>query len=213
VKYSESAIQFLAASDVVPLAKNILDDASNSIPINKLIQRSSEYKDLFGNKFSEIFGTQILDETRIALRTLNGYKVNPILSLLRECKIWNIADNLISNDQLNLAKELIDSLNSNNFETMDLLSFTNRKSIPIKWSQLMFEQWTSELQENTRFQQNLSAYIEHYLGLYNHYINELSDYSKSGEIITILNSYASKSFEELESNEELWKFWQSLILN
>jgi hypothetical protein len=95
VKYSESAIQFLAASDVVPLAKNILDDASNSIPINKLIQRSSEYKDLFGNKFSEIFGTQILDETRIALRTLNGYKVNPILSLLRECKIWNIADNLI----------------------------------------------------------------------------------------------------------------------
>jgi hypothetical protein len=112
-----------------------------------------------------------------------------------------------------LAKELIDSLNYNNFETMDLLSFTNRKSIPIKWSKLMFEQWTSELQENTRFQRNLSTYIEHYLGLYNHYINELSDYSKSGEIITIVNSYASESFEELESNEELWKFWQSLISN
>ena len=213
VRYSESAIKFLAVSDVVPLAKSILEDASKSIPINKLIQRSSEYKYLFGNKFSEIFGTQIFDETRQVLKTLNGYNVNPILSLLRECEMWNLADNLISNDQLTFAKDLMYSLNSNNFETMDLLSFSNRKSIPIKWSKLIFEQWTSELQENTRFQHNLSAYIEHYLGLYNHYINELDDYSKSGEIITIVNSYASKSFEELESNEELWKFWQSLVLN
>lgn len=215
--YSESFIKFLAYADVVPLAKSLLDDFPNLIPLEQAIEQSGHYKYLLGNKYAEIFGEAIFEETRRVLRTRNGYKVNPALYALCECGIWNRADTLSSIEQVSFANELIDSLNSNNWATMNLLSFNNRQDIPIKWSKLLLEQWSDKLQTDSRIQKALLTYLEHYLGLVEHYKTELGTYARLEEILKILivitkeNSHALESISELASNEALWTFWRKFL--
>jgi hypothetical protein len=214
---SESAVKFLAAADTVPLAQALLDEASNLIPLDKLIEQSWHYEYLFGDKFTELFGQDILQETRRVLKTRNGYQVNPILSALRKCRIWDLADALIEPEQVNFANELIASLNSNNWETMSLLSFNNRGEIPIKWVKLLLEQWSADLSKNPQFRGALPYYLEHYLGLVKRYTNELGNYEKLREAVQVIvesasqNSHASESIAKLEANEHIWAFWQGLL--
>lgn len=214
---SESAVKFLAAADTVPLAQSLLDDASNLIPLDKLIEQSWHYEYLFADKFTELFGQDILKETRRVLRTRDGYKVNPILSALRKCRIWDLADALSEPEQVNFASELIASLNSNNWETMSLLSFNNRGEISIKWVKLLLEQWSVDLTENSWLQKTLPYYLEHYLGLVERYTNELGNYEEVRKSVQIIfesanqSSHASESVAKLETNELLWAFWQELL--
>jgi hypothetical protein len=151
------------------------------------------------------------------LLTGNGHKVNPALSALRKCGIWKIANTLSSTEQESFANELIDSLNSNNWATMNLLSFKNRQDIPIKWSKLLLEQWSDKLQTDSRIPKALIAYLEQYLGLVERYTTELGTYGRLEEVIKILivrtkdNPRALESISELASNESLWAFWRKLL--
>jgi len=142
----------------------------------------------------------------------DGYTVNPVLSSLRKCRIWDLANTLSELEQKNFANELIASLNANNWETMNLLSFDNRGEIPIKWVKLLLEQWADF--SSTRPGLNTS-YLGHYLGLVERYTNELGDYEKSKEVVQDIiestDSQNSESVAELEANELLWAFWQELI--
>jgi hypothetical protein len=209
--------KFLAYADVVPLAKSLLDDLPNQIPIDEAMQRREHYEYLLGDKYGEIFGQAIFNETRQVLLTCNGYKVNPALSALRKCGIWKIASTLSSTEQESFANELIDSLNSNNFETMDLLSFNNRKHIPLKWSKLMLEQWSDKLQNSHRIQEALLQYLGHYLGLVENYITELGTYPRLEEALKTVATLTKEDSGDLEivlklaSNESLWAFWQKLL--
>ncbi len=182
-----------------------------------MIKESRHYKYLFGNKFTELFGQDILKETRRVLRTRDGYQVNPVLSALRECQIWDLADALPEPEQVNFANELIGSLNSNNWETMDLLSFNNREETPIKWVRLLLDQWSADLSKNSRFQKALPYYLEHYLGLVERYTNELGNYEKLKEAVQIIvestgkSSHASENIAKLEDNEFVWALWQKIL--
>lgn len=93
-KFSQSWVSFLASVDEVPIAKSILDKASNLIKIEDVIKKSSYYSELFGSNFSSVFGKGILERTRQALKTRNGYEVNPYLATLRICGVWNVADSI-----------------------------------------------------------------------------------------------------------------------
>jgi hypothetical protein len=214
---SKSLKKFLASADVVPLAKSLLDNAQNVIPVSEVINHTKDYKKLFGDQFVEIFGESIFNETRRVLLTGNGHKVNPALSALRKCGIWKIANTLSSTEQESFANELIDSLNSNNWATMNLLSFKNRQDIPIKWSKLLLEQWSDKLQTDSRIPKALIAYLEQYLGLVERYTTELGTYGRLEEVIKILivrtkdNPRALESISELASNESLWAFWRKLL--
>ena len=170
---SKSFIKFLAYADVVPLAKSLLDDFPTLIPLDEVIRQSGHYSDLLGAKFADIFGEAILNETRQVLRTQDGYQVNPALFALRRCGIWNMADSLSLIEQKSFANELLLSLNSNNFETMSLLSFSNRIDIPIKWIKLLLEQWDENFRTSSSLQDKLLDYLEHYLGLVERYTTEL----------------------------------------
>jgi hypothetical protein len=87
---SKSAIKFIAAADIVPLSKSILEAASILIPTEEVITQGWHYKYLFGDRFSDLFGKDILKETQRALGTRNWDPINRSLSLLRECGIWQI---------------------------------------------------------------------------------------------------------------------------
>lgn len=214
---SKSFKKLFDSADVVPLAKSFLDDAPHLIPVNKVMNHIDDYKELFGDKYVEIFGEVIFNETRQILLTCNGYTVNPALSALRKCGIWNIASTLSSTEQASFANELIDSLNSNNFETMDLLSFNNRQDIPVKWSKLLLDQWSDKIQNNSRIQTALLSYLEQYLGLVERYTTELGTYTRLEEVLKILivrtqkNHSALESISKLASNESLWTFWRKLL--
>lgn len=214
---SKSFQKFLVSADIVPLAKSFLDDAPTLIPIDEVINQSGDYEELFGNKFVEIFGEAIFKETRLVLLTCNGYKVNPALSALRKCGIWKIANTLSSTEQESFANELIESLNSNNFGTMDLLNFNNRKDIPPKWSKLMLEQWLDKLLTSHRIQETFLCYLGHYLGLVENYITEFGTYPELEEALKIIGTLIKedtrdlKRVSKLASNESLWAFWQKLL--
>jgi len=207
---SDSAVKFLASADTVPLAHSILCDAADLIPIDRIIEQSYHYHELFGEKFEELFGMDILDGTRKALRTCNGYVVNPVLSTLRKCNLWELANNLAPEEQMLFSGELIASLNCNNFETMNLLSFCNRDKIPLKWIKLLFDKWTSVLKDDSWAQEKIPTYLMHYIGLFERYINELDD-SRLGDGLQIINSHASKKISELGPDDEAWNAWQNLI--
>ena len=212
LRHSESVVKFLTAADTVPLARTVLDEAPKLIPLDRVIKCSEHYACLFGDKFAEIFGQDILKETRRVLKTRDGYQVNPVLSILRECQIWDLANTLPDLEQKNFANELIASLNANNWETMSLLSFDNRNEIPIKWVKLLLEEWADFWSRHPRFNIN---YLERYLGLVERYINELGDYEKPKEvvqgIIESTDSQIAESVAELEANEPAWAFWQKLL--
>ncbi|MFM2432991.1 MAG: hypothetical protein RLZZ511_4205 [Cyanobacteriota bacterium] len=212
-RYSESAIKFLTSADSVPIAQSLLDEASILIPLKKVIREGNHYAYLFGDKFAEIFGQDILKETRQVLKTRDGYQVNPVLSVLRLCGIWNLADTLSELEQIGFANELVLSLNSNNWETMHLLNFNNRGEIPIKWIRLLLDQWSDFLMEWPGLKM---CYLEHYLGLLKRHKDELGDYEKSKEVIQgIIQSTdgrIAESVAELETNELAWEFWQEVVV-
>jgi hypothetical protein len=172
---------------------------------------------LFGDKFTELFGADILSETRQALKTRDGYKVNPILSALRKCRIWDLADTLILAEQESFGSELINSLNSNNWETMSLFSFANRKEIPIKWVKLLLDRWSIDLFENSWIQRNFPSYIEHYLGLVECYTAELGEYEKLGKVVQALTEstaqspYNSETFAKLDLTNICGNFGKSCL--
>jgi|GEM_PF-1802801 len=212
LSHSESVVKFLATADTVHLAQAVVDEASKLIPLDRVIKYSEHYAYLFGDNFTKIFGEDILKETRRVLKMRDGYTVNSVLSSLRKCRIWDLANTLSELEQKNFANELIASLNANNWETMNLLSFDNRGEIPIKWVKLLLEQWADF--SSTRPGLNTS-YLGHYLGLVERYTNELGDYEKSKEVVQDIiestDSQNSESVAELEANELLWAFWQELI--
>ncbi|MBN3923830.1 hypothetical protein [Nostoc sp. NMS4] len=208
-RYSESAIKFLASADIVPLAQSLLADAPHLIPIKKVIRQSSHYAQLLGNKYTEIFGESILKETRKVLKTRDGYQVNPVLSALRRCGIWNIANTLSPLDKVKFANELIVSLNSSNYETEDLLDFKNREDIPIQWGRLLLEEWLNNLRSDPQTQNTLPYYWKHYFGLVEHYTKELGNTPGQKEALKIIvslmneNSEISDQIKNLASNELL----------
>jgi hypothetical protein len=212
-RYSESAVKFLTAADTVPLAQSLLNEASTLIPLEKVIKQGDHYAYLFGDKFAEIFGQDILRETRRVLNTRDGYQVNPVLSALRLCGIWNWADTLPELEQKGFANQLVLSLNSHNWETMNLLNFNNRGDIPIKWIRLLLDQWSDLLA--TRSGLN-TCYLEHYLGLLKRHKDELGEHEKSKEVIQGIikstDNQIDESITELETNELAWKFWQELLV-
>ena len=190
---SKSFIKFLAYADVVPLAKSLLDDFPTLIPLDEVIRQSGHYSDLLGAKFAEIFGEAILNETRQVLRTRDGYQVNPALSALRRCGIWNMADSLSLIEQKSFANELLLSLNSNNFETMSLLSFSNRIDIPIKWIKLLLEEWDENFRTSSSLQGQLLYYLEHYLGLVERYTTELGPCSSLENALHVISQTIAKA--------------------
>lgn len=212
LRHSESVVKFLTAADTVPLARAVLNEAPKLIPLDRVIKYSGHYAYLFGDKFTEIFGQDILKETRRVLKTRDGYQVNPVLSILRECQIWDLANTLPEPEQKKFANELIASLHANNWETMSLLGFDNRNEIPIKWVKLLLEEWADLLSGYPTFKTN---YLEDYLGLVERYTNELGDYEKPKEVIQGIiestDSRISESVAELATNELVWAFWQELL--
>lgn len=215
---SEPVIKFLASADTVPLAQALLDEAPNLIPLDKVIEKSSHYADLFGNNFTELFGQDILKETRRVLKTRDGYQVNPKLAALRKCRIWDLANALPELEQVNFANELIESLNSNNWETMSLLSFDNREKIPIKWAKLLLKQWSNSLSNDSQSQRRSLSYLEHYLGLVERYTCELGNDEEWKEAVKTIVELVNQHFHDSQiiaeqkiDNELAKAFWQDLL--
>lgn len=110
--------------------------------------------------------------------------------------------------------ELIESLNSNNFETMNLLSFEERRSIPIKWVNLLLQQWHKSL-ENERLHRRLLNYLEHYLGLIESYTATLGNCPHTRQALQIIVSQSSQ-LAELdtileEDSEEIKVCWKKVL--
>jgi hypothetical protein len=212
LRHSESVVKFLTAADTVPLARILLDEAPKIIPLDRVLKYSGHYAYLFGDEFTKIFGQDILREARRVLKTRDGYQVNPVLSTLRECRIWDLANTLPELEQKRFANELVASLNANNWETMSLLNFDNRNEIPIKWVKLLLEEWVDFLSKYPMLNIN---YLEYYLTLVNRYTKEFGDYEKTKAIIhDIINSTdvrIAESIANLEANEPIWAFWQELL--
>ena len=213
-----SYANFLKYADMVPVAKAILDDLLNLIDIDKATKLYDYYQDLLGSEvFISAFGKSIYSRTREALKTGNGYIVNPCLDALCYCDIWKIASYFSEEEQKEFSTELIDSLNSNNFSTMRLLNFENRNNIPLKWNRLLLDSWIEKILNKKHLQHTLSIYSEQCLGLLDRHKKELGDYDKVDYILeTILgtasNMLPSKSKLNLDDSEEAWSFLQQILL-
>ncbi len=207
--------KFLSYSDVIPLAAALLNEAPEMVPIDQLIKQHYLYLEELGkDRFSNTFGIAIFEETRKALKTRNGYAVNPVLNVLRSCDMWSIADSRTAEDQNKFATELITSLCSNNFATMNLLRFDNQNEIPERWAETLLSVWTDKLVVDTAIQQCLSFYINQYLGLlHNHNTHKGISYSRSKEGIKILDRFINIDVlkEVKEDSPEAWNFLLTIL--
>jgi hypothetical protein len=146
------------------------------------------------DRFSDTFGVAIFEETRKALKMRNGYIVNPVLATLRSCKMWDIVDSQIQTeeDRDKFTGELIDSLCSNNWETMSLLRCDDRDEIPLHWSEIILNVWTDKLLADNSIKECLPTYISQYLGLiHSHNKKKAISYSRTREGIEMLDKYIS----------------------
>lgn len=208
---------FLKYADMVPVAKAILDDLLNIIDIDKTTKLYDYYQDLLGSEvFINVFGKSIYSRTREALKTGNGYIVNPCLDALCYCDIWKIASYFSEEEQKEFSTELIDSLNSNNFSTMRLLSFENRNNIPIKWTRMLLDSWSEKVVLEPLLMNRATVYTEHYLGLLSRYETEVGDYKETGNILkSIINVSCNENFSKLlnlDENDDAWLFLQEILL-
>lgn len=208
-----SAVNFLKSADIVPLAKTIIEEAPTLIPLDVVIENAQIYRYLFDDKFTEVFGKGIFDEARRVLKTRNGYKVNPVLSALRKCQIWDLADSLLESEKIDFVNELIESLNSNNWETMRLLDFGNREKIPARWIKRLLEQWSAYLSQKSQFTERLTVYLAHYLGLLERYADEIDDCDKIRnfmQVVIELDDY-EVNLNDYDVSDDVCKVWQELI--
>jgi hypothetical protein len=214
---------FLSYADVIPLAALLLKKAPAIVSLDRLIKQHSLYLEELGEDlFSDTFGIAIFEETRKALKTRNGYIVNPVLSTLRSCKMWNIVDSQIQaqEDKYEFAGELVDSLCSHNWETMNLLRFDNQNEISEHWSEIILNVWTDKLGSNNYTKECFSNYINQYLGLiYNHNTKKAISYSRTREGIEILdnsvsiNSNIISQLQKLEKdNVDAWAFLMKILV-
>ncbi len=165
-RYSKSLSKLFSHAEMVKLAKLLRDKAPEIIPIERVFEKFHYYMEVFGEDFSSLFGPIVLEEVRSALSTRDGYTVNPKLSVLRQCGMWDIADSLSLPERQLFAKELVASLNSNNFETMFLLSFENKNKIPWEWADLLLKAWNEELETCIWRQKSLlNYYLKHYIAI------------------------------------------------
>jgi len=206
-----TAVNFLASADVVPLAKTLLDKAPGLIPLEEIIQQSWHYKKLFGDKFSSLFGQQILIQAQETLETCNGYRVNPVISALQDCVFWEVVNTIPDSQKSVFADKLIRSLNSNNYGTITLISFENRGEIPIKWVSILLKEW-SQLINDPKLRKKLPYYLDNYLGLVQRYVNELGDDAVLSQVVELIAEVISENESALtkleQDNKDAWNFWQ-----
>lgn len=172
------------------------------------------------DRFSNTFGIPIFEEVRKSLKTRNGYIVNKPLAALRLCKMWDIADSITKDEQEEFAEELVDSLCSNNSETMNLLSFSNLNEIPEHWSEIILNVWTDKLVSNNLVKECFPTYINQYLGLIHcHNTKKAISYGRTKEGIEILDKSISSrpttinQLKELEKdNIEVWDFLLKILM-
>jgi hypothetical protein len=189
VNPSRYIFQFFDYIDVIPISKKLLHEIPNLIDIDIITSRIYQYLELFEgdeDKFSELFGNPIFHETRKKLRGQNGYQVNPILSALRKCKMWEIADSIDLEEQHEFVIEIINSLNSNNYETMNLMDFDNRCHIPTKWTLRIFDAWSNMLENDSRAKNALQSYLNQYIGLIDRCHYELNDHPRVVKSLKII---------------------------
>lgn len=226
-KQAEAARKFFAASDVLPMAKFVLDKIDQLFPLFQITdKRTFNYlHEIMGEAFSSKFGLSILNDTREALITCNCYIVNPPVRAMMQCGFWQIADTLNLEEKQKFAKEIIDSLNCNNFATMELLGFNQVQDIPTIWVEIILDRWSEKLLTEKISRISFSNYIEHYLALVYKYRQKFgSIHPKLKEIFTILTSkkiQLSEKFQPIEDisssvlelDESLQEVWKLILLN
>jgi hypothetical protein len=214
---------FLSYADVIPLAALLLKKAPAIVSLDRLIKQHSLYLEELGEDlFSDTFGIAIFEETRKALKTRNGYTVNPVLSTLRSCRMWDIVDSQIQaqEEKYEFAGELIDSLCSNNWETMNLLRCDDRDEISGHWSEIILNVWTDKLESDNYTKECFLAYINQYLALiHSHNAKRAISYPRTREGIKILNDSVSinsntiSRLQKLEKdNVDAWTFLLKILV-
>jgi hypothetical protein len=216
-KVSYSCFEFLQYSDTIPVSKSVLDDLPNIVSVDEIIKLRGYYQEALGLEiFRDKFGILIYEAAREALKTGNGYIVNPILEALRSCDMWNIASSFSVDEQKEFASELISSLNNNNFSTMNLLNFENRNDIPIKWTKMLLDSWNEQVVIEPLLMRTATVYTEHYLGLLNRHETEVGDYKETGNILkSIIDMSCNKKLSKLlnlDENDDIWLFLQEILL-
>jgi hypothetical protein len=214
-------LNFFDYVDIVPISKKLLYEIPNLVSMDKIFPRIYLYLELFEgdiDKFSELFGKPIFHETRKKLKTQDGYQVNPILSALRKCNMWEIADSIDLEEQREFAIEIINSLNSNNYETMNLMDFDNRYYIPIKWILNILDAWSNMLENERRAKNCLASYLNHYIGLVDRCNHELNDHSRVVKSLEIIINIArnnphllSEVLSLSSSKEKISESWQNIL--
>lgn len=210
---------FLSYADVIASAASLLQKAPEMISLERLIKWHYLYLEELGkDRFSDTFGVAIFEETRKALKTRNGYTVNPVLATLRSCQMWDIVDSQIQTeeDRDKFAGELIDSLCSNNWETMSLLRCDDRDEIPLHWSEIILNVWTDKILADNSVKECLPTYINQYLSLiHNHNTKKAISYSRTREGIEMLDKYISDRPNTISQLQLLEKdsidAWQFLL--
>jgi hypothetical protein len=133
--------------------------------------------------------------------------------------MWDIADSLTHEEQNEFAGELVDSLCSNNWETMNLLRFDNQNEISEGWSEIILNAWTDKLASDNSVKECLPTYINQYLGLIHCYSTKKAiSYPRTREGIEILDSISSKSntisqLQKLAKDSfEIWSFLLEILI-
>ena len=159
--------------------------------------------------FIEKFGHNLIKDFREKLKTQNGYIVNPALEKIQQYDLWEIANNLSEEEKPNFAQELINSVQSNNFGTMSLLSYKNSNDIPNSWISMIFIQWCDLLLENNRQEIKHFSYLKQFLNLAYRYEQSFKTSKKFKDVLSLMTPSLIEDLthETQEFNEVLQKFW------
>ncbi len=207
--YANSINKLLSFSDLLPDFKRIFDNFISHAGNHNQYTASYIFDILDKKLFIEKFGHNLIKDFREKLKTQNGYIVNPALEKIQQYDLWEIANNLSEEEKPNFAQELINSVQSNNFGTMSLLSYKNSNDIPNSWISMIFIQWCDLLLENNRQEIKHFSYLKQFLNLAYRYEQSFKTSKKFKDVLSLMTPSLIEDLthETQEFNEVLQKFW------
>ncbi len=207
--YRNSIKKIILSSDILKNLNQLFE-----IFIAKLIEEeglNGKFVDYVLYQFFDIniirkkYGPNLLEHFREALRTENGYIVNPALDRISKYGLWELAEDLTDDEKNKFADELIESIRSNNFGTMDLLGYQTDNNIPSQWISKILNQWTKSLIDvDDRVGYYKYHNTKYYLNLAYRYEELFGEYEDLKTVFQILQEYNGESiiFGEFDREEK-----------
>jgi hypothetical protein len=222
-EYASAVRRLMSASDLLPEFRSIFYSFAQENMFGNLRDYYEDYiSEILGkDEYLKTFGKILMEEFRKDLRTCNGYVVNPSLEAIkRRYGFWKFAEVVSEEEKEELACELIESLNSNNFSTMSLLKFDKDFDCPESWVYALLEAWSEMIisSENKNFKSlHYGQYIGQYLNLaYQYERRQGREYKKTRDVLEALVNLDDKLHQDVDRevnklDDILSSYWQKLL--